>query len=209
MAATSGRYAGQQAARIQHFEAAPRTALGEDADQLVADPLGRNPQDIGMPAADGLECGGVDRKIEAGGEADGAEHAQVVLAEPLVGVADGADHAALQILASFDEVQNLAAVRVHHEAVDREIAALNVLARIALEMDQRGTAAVGVVVVAAEGGDLHLGEDIAHQDHPEVGTDRPERGNRSMMRSGRASVATSKSSGLRPSSRSRTQPPTR
>ena len=96
-----GQYAGQQAARIQHFEAAPRAALGQDADQLVADALGRNPQDIGVPAADGLEGGGVDVEIEAGGEADGAQHAQVVLAEPLVGVADGADHAALQILAAF------------------------------------------------------------------------------------------------------------
>ena len=162
-----------------------------------------------MPAADGLECGGVDRKIEAGGEADGAEHAQVVLAEPRVGVADGADHAALQILASFDEVQNLATVRVHHEAVDGEIAALNVLARIALEMDQRGTAAVGVVVVAAERGDLHLGEDIAHQDYPEVGTDSA--GAREQIHDavGPCVGGDVEVFGFAPSSRSRTQPPTR
>ena len=41
------------------------------------------------------ERGGVDREIEGGGEADGAEHAEFVFAEPQAGVADGADDAAL------------------------------------------------------------------------------------------------------------------
>jgi hypothetical protein len=37
--------------------------------------------------------GGVDLELEAGGETDGAQHAQVIFFEAAVGRADGADDA--------------------------------------------------------------------------------------------------------------------
>ena len=41
-------------------------------------------------------------------------------------------------------------------------------ARIAFEAHLRGAAAVGVIVVAAEGGHLHLRAAVAHQHHAEL-----------------------------------------
>ena len=38
----------------------------------------------------------LDREVERGGEADGAEHAEFVFAKPQAGVADGADDVALR-----------------------------------------------------------------------------------------------------------------
>ena len=68
--------------------------------------------------------------------------------------------------------------------------------RIGFEVDVLGTAAVQVIVIAAEGGDLHLVEDVAHQHHAEMRAHPAGAREQSMMRSGRASVAISKSFGL-------------
>ena len=59
-----------------------------------------------------------------------------------------------------------------------------------------GTAAVAIARVAAERGDLHLGGILAHQHHAEMRAHlRRTLGKSSLTRSGRASVATSKSLG--------------
>ena len=92
----------------------------------------------------------------------------MVFAKARVGIADGADHAALQVAAPVDEVQHVARVRIHHQAVDGEIAAQHVLARIGLEANLFGMAAVDVIVIAAKGGHFHLVEHVAHQHHSEV-----------------------------------------
>jgi len=85
---------------------------------------------------------------------------------------------------------------VHHEAVDGEVAAQHVGLRIGFKVHGGGPAAVLIFVVAAEGGDFHLREGVAHQNHAEVRADQAGVGEQVLMRSGRASVEMSKSLGL-------------
>ena len=106
-----GQEIGQHAARIQQLEAAARAAFGQDAHQLVANPLGRYLEDQRMVAPDGFERGGLDLEPQARGETDGAQQAQVVFAETGIRVADGADHAPLQVGAPAHVVQHLPGVR--------------------------------------------------------------------------------------------------
>ena len=74
----------------------------------------------------------------------------------LLGIADGPHHAALQVGAALHVIQNLAVLRIEHQAVDGEIAAQHVGARVGFEMHGAGAAAIGVLAVAAEGRDFHL-----------------------------------------------------
>ena len=193
------QHVGQQAARIQHFEAAPRAAFGEDADQFVANPLGGNPQDQRVVAADGLEGGGLDLEVEAGGEADGAQHAQMVFAKALVRVADGADDA-----------------RVPGRRGRRRSPGYSPLSgsiiRPLMVKSRRSTSWRGSVSKCTCAGrrpsryswslrkvaTSTCAKTSRTSTTPKWAPTRPERGNRSMMRSGRASVATSKSFGLAP-----------
>ena len=163
-----GQQVGQHAARIQQLEAAARAALGEDARQLFTNPLGRNFQDQRMVARHGFERGGFDLEPQPRGETDGAQQPQMIFLEARVGVADGADHAPLQIGAPAHVVEHFPRRRLHHEPVDGEIAAQYVPARVALEMHAGGAPAVGVIVVAAKRGHLHLRAGVAHQHHAEV-----------------------------------------
>ena len=121
-----------------------------------------------MIAPHGGEGRGLDLEPEARGKPDAAQQPQMIFAEARVRVADGADDAARQIAAPSTKSSTLAGVRVHHQAVDGEIAAQHVFAGIVLEAHVFGMPAVQVIVIAAEGGDLHLVEDVAHQHHAEV-----------------------------------------
>ena len=69
---------------------------------------------------------GFDREIEARGEADGAEHAEFVFGEAQRGIADGADDFGVEIAASADEVEDLVGERIEQQAVDGEVAALDI-----------------------------------------------------------------------------------
>jgi len=64
--------------------------------------------------------------------------------------------AALEIGAAAHVVEDGAAIGIHQQAVDGEVAAQNVLPRVMLEMDTGGAAAVAVVVIAAKGGHFGL-----------------------------------------------------
>ncbi len=59
------------------------------------------------------------------------------------------------------------------QAVDGEVAAQDVLARIGFEAHRGRAAAIGVVAIAAEGGDLHAGAVAAHQHHAEMRAHAP------------------------------------
>lgn len=87
-------------------------------------------------------------------------------------VADGADKAALEIRAAADEIENFTGVRIHHEAIDGEIAADRVLAGAAFEMNAGGAAAVSVIAITAKRGHLDLRTGVADQDDAKVGADR-------------------------------------
>ena len=99
----------QQAGLIEQLETAARATLGENAHQLIANALGGNAQDGGVIAAKGVKGARFDGESEAGGEADGAQQAQMIFLEARIGIADGADDAAFQVRAAVDEIENLAA----------------------------------------------------------------------------------------------------
>ncbi len=160
---------GQHAAGIEQFEAAPRSAFGEDSHQFLAHALHRHFEDQRVIAPHGFEGDGVDGEAEPGGEAHSAQQAQVIFAEAGVGVADGAHHSASQVGLALHKIEYASGVGIEHQTVDGEVAAQDIFARIAFEADMFGMAAVQVIVVAAEGGHLHLIEDVAHQHHAEVG----------------------------------------
>ena len=103
----------------------------------------------------GGECAWFDREVECGGEADGAEHAELVFAKPQAGVADGADQPAFEVVAAADVVDDFVGDRVEEQAVDREVAALGVVLGGG-EVDAVGVAAVAVRGVGAERGDFDL-----------------------------------------------------
>ncbi len=127
---------GQQTGGVEQFEAPPRAALRENAHQFVARPLGRNRADLLVQPLDGREGRRLDLEPEARGKADGAQHAQVVLAEPHLRVADGADHARPQVLAAADEIEHLVRIGIEQQAVDGEVAPEDVLPRVGLELNR-------------------------------------------------------------------------
>ena len=93
----------QQAELVEQLEAAGRAAFGEDPRQLVAHALGRDLVDVGGFAADAFD---LEMEVQAGGEADGAQQAQLVFGVAKLGVADGADHAAAQVVAAVDIIEH-------------------------------------------------------------------------------------------------------
>ena len=119
----------------------------------------------------------LDFKVEACGETYGAEHAELVFGEAQGRVADGAEDFGGEVGAAVYVVEGGGCYvscffedsRVEEHAVDGEVAAEDVFARVGGEADGVGAAAVGVGSVVAEGGDF--GGDavrFAHEDYAEV-----------------------------------------
>ena len=61
-------------------------------------------------------------KLQHGGEADRAQHAQPIFREALRGIADRADRFPFQIVAAADEIDHFVFHRIEKHSVDREIA---------------------------------------------------------------------------------------
>ena len=99
----------------------------------------------------------LDRQPEARGQADAAEHAQLVLAEACRRVADGPQHAGVQVLLAADVVDQLVFQRVEEHAVDGEVAAQGILAGRGKHHGIR-VPAVAVGDIGAKRGDLDLEE---------------------------------------------------
>ena len=91
----------------------PRRApsFRQDPNQLVANPLGRNAQNLSVQLLDGGQSGGLDFETEARRETHGPQHAQMVFFKALLRIADGADDAATQIGQAVDEVNHLRRVQ--------------------------------------------------------------------------------------------------
>ncbi len=101
----------------------------------------------------------IDRVIETRRKTHGAEHAKFIFGKAAFGIADGAHDSGLQIVAASDEIQNpvggcIEHQGIEHHAIDGEIAALHVFARVFAEANFVGMTAIGVAYVRAEGGDL-------------------------------------------------------
>jgi len=145
-------------------------ALGEHPGKLFADTFATDGVDAGSEFADCGDCDGFNDEAEAGGKADRTEEAKLVFFEALFGVADGTDDAGFEVVEATDVVEDCGAefvgVRrefvercafaqwVEEEAVDGEVATLDVFGGSLCVADFVGVAAVGVDAVIAEGGDL-------------------------------------------------------
>ena len=161
----------EEAGFMEEFEAAAGSAFGEDAGEFVALAFGGDGVDLRGEFADGVEGVRFNGEVKAGGEADGAEHAEVVLFEAAVRRADGADHAVFEVGASADVVEDLAGHGVEEEGVDGEVAAENIFGRICFKHDGVGMPPVGVGAFAAEGGDFGREGAGADEDDAEVSAD--------------------------------------
>jgi hypothetical protein len=131
----------------------------EDETEFLADTLAGDGLEVGSVAEDGGTGGGIKSEVETGREADGTEHAEMVLAEARFGIANGAEGFGLDVGLAADEVVELAGAiigqGVEKEAIAGEVAALGVLLGGG-EVDGVRVAAVGVGAISAEGGDFDL-----------------------------------------------------
>jgi hypothetical protein len=154
----------EQAGVAQELEGlAGLLRFGQQAEQFVADAFGADAADLRGELLDGGERGGSMAKPRVRSEADGAQHAQVVLGEADGGIADGADEVRVEIGAAADEIADFAGGRIEEEGVDGEIAAEGVFAGVG-EGDGFGAAAVGIGGIGAIGGDFDGNAVIGHDD---------------------------------------------
>ena len=126
---------------------------------------------FGGEAADGGGGAGVELEAEAGGEADAADHAEVVFFEAGVGLADGAHDAGVEVGQAADKINHSGVprprhvfvvvtrvgslihhpskhfVRVKQQPVDGEVAALDVLLGAGGVADRIGMTAIRISAV--------------------------------------------------------------
>ena len=143
---------GEDVEFVEEFEGAARGAFSEKLGEFFAETLGGDDMNFFGVLADGGKGCRFDGVTEARGEADSAEHAELIFGEPARGLADSADDFGGEIGAATDKIEDFAGVVAHEKTVDREIAALHVFfGRVGID-DLVGMAAVGVANVGAEGG---------------------------------------------------------
>ena len=85
-----------------------------------------------------LERVRIDGEREPPGEAERAQHAQVVLGEALRRASHGAQHAALEVVGPAEGVVQLVAQRVPRDRVDREVPAREVVLQAAVRAKKAG-----------------------------------------------------------------------
>ena len=157
------QHLGQQAERVEQLEGAAGAALGQHLGQLVAHALLAHLVNLRGVGADGRGRVLFDLVSEARGKTGGAQHAELVFGKAAAGVANGADDAVSEVLTPADEVVQLAVCGVgmgtqgiEQEAVDGEVAALDVHLRAFGVEDALRMAAVEVGSIGSEGGNLDV-----------------------------------------------------
>src|SRR6185312_6392501 len=75
---------------------------------------------------------------------------QLVLFKPLLRTANSSDNAGFQILLASHKIEDFAFNWIEEQSIDREIAALNIFARISAELNAVGVASIAVTDVAAK-----------------------------------------------------------
>ena len=145
----------QQAALVEQFERAPGASLGEHLGQFFAYALARDLMDLRSSRRDRTERCFVDFVVESRRESHRPQHAQFVFGKALLRIANGANDSGLEIVAAVDIIEDFVRQRIEQQAIDREIAAQHVFARIFAEADFVGMTAIGVAKIGAEGSDLN------------------------------------------------------
>ena len=126
----------QQAAVFQQFQAEWRAGRHQGLAELVADALkGDHARPVGVDVvqpcgalAHGLPGDRVDRKPEAGGEADSAQHPQAVVLERQQRVGRRPQDFGLQVgVGQAERVRDRARVQVFEQRVNGEVAPLGIV----------------------------------------------------------------------------------
>ena len=167
---------GEEACLVEQLESAAGLALRQHLGQLVADAFaadGRNAWGEGAHCSEGRR---LNSEAEARGKANGTEQAKLIFLKPPHRIADGAQNAGVEIGQAADMIDDCVAQRlwigadllqrptptqwaaqgIEQEAVDGEVAALDVFGGVEGVADLVGMAAIGVRTVGAKGRDLHL-----------------------------------------------------
>ena len=164
-------------ARVAHqLEGRHRTSRLQEAQQLLPDPLAGEAVDARRQLAARRQRRRIGRRpTEAAVEAEEAEDAEIVLADPGGGVADEADAAGAEVGLALERVEEPALAVAAH-GVDGEIAAGGVQDEVVGERDHRMPAVGGHV--AAQRGHLVMVTPAVHGDGavPEAGRDHLEPG---------------------------------
>src|SRR5215469_7542055 len=132
----------EQAGCIEQLKCPSRVAFGEHLEQLVANTLTADLMNVSRMLLDGGEGGRLNLIFEAGGKANRPQHAQLVFREAAFRLSDGANDSGLKVGAPADVIEDLAGRGIHEEAIDGEVAALNVFLRALRVAHRVGMAAI-------------------------------------------------------------------
>ena len=162
---------GEQMRGLEKFETATSGAFGEELGEFFANAFGGDfVNSRGVPS-NGDEGVGLDGVGKTSGEADGAEHTELVFGETDRWITDGADEAGVEIGATVDVVEDFAGIVAHEQAVDGEVATGDVFLGGGGVYDGIGVAAVGIANVFAKGSDLDLEAIAGNENDAEMGAD--------------------------------------
>ena len=144
----------QQARLVKQAKSTRGMALSQHAREFVAHTLAGNLTDLWRELLDRSERFGLDSVLETRGKTHRAQHAQLVFHKAGFGITNGANDPGFEIVLASDEVEDLVLLGIEQQAVDGEVTALHVLARIASKLNFIGMASIGVANIAAKGGNL-------------------------------------------------------
>ncbi len=167
-----GEHVVREAALDEQIEARARLRGAQQLGELVAHALDRDVEDPRGHVADGGERGIVEAEAELGGEADGAHHAERVVAERDLGGHGRAQHLGEEVVDAAGRIHQHHLRQAHGQRVHREVAAHEVLLERRAELDL-GLPGDAVVLVRAVGRDLDLLPLHARADGAEGAADVP------------------------------------
>src|SRR5580704_2132160 len=144
----------QQSGFVEQQKSLPGAAFRQHLAEFIANPLLRHVTNLRCQRLNRLKSFGLDGVAKTRRKADGTQHPKLVLGKAPLGIANGSNDPVLQILLPPDEIQDLVRVRIEQQAIDGEIAALNIFLRIFAEANLVGMTAVAVSDVAAKRGNL-------------------------------------------------------
>jgi len=101
-----GKDVDEEAGFVEEFEGTAGVALGEHLGEFVAHALAAHAAGFSGQGTNRRLGGGLDCEAEAGGEANRAEHSQMVLFEAAFGEADSADNARVEVGETVNEVED-------------------------------------------------------------------------------------------------------
>ena len=101
-----GKGLGEQAGLVKKLKSTAGMAFRKHLGKFVADALTANCFGFGCETVDGGGRHGIDLEVEAGGEANGAEHSKMIFFKALGGLADGANETGVEVGQALDVINH-------------------------------------------------------------------------------------------------------